>query len=71
MTEIPRRNVHVFSSSGVEVAGKLYGTSMLVHLLTHIRLLPAWRRFNLHIRWLDQRSLSHPCQMGPVPMPVR
>ena len=70
MSEIPRRNVHVFSSSGVEVAGEFGGSSMLVYLLNHFRLLPAWGRFNFHVRLLDQRRLLHSCQMGSVPLPV-
>jgi len=70
MSEIPRRNVHVFSSSGVEVAGEFDGSSMLVHLLNRVRLLPAWGRFSLHVRPLDQRCLLHSCRMDSVPLPV-
>ena len=72
----PRRNVHVFNaSSGLPVAGNLHLLIFptISHTACHyfIRFLSAWWCIDLHVYWMDHRSMRHFRSVGPLPISIQ
>ena len=66
MTEIHRRNVHVFNSlNGAEVASKFSRRPLLPAYM--LRLFPSMSRFDIHVRRLNQQVCNIPLEWALYP----